>query len=347
MNVFVSEYLCSGACQVGSDDASLLTEGAAMLNCVIADLLAISDCHVTTCVGEQLQSMFPQFTSSGQESRLQISVIQDPETERHYFERACQQADVVWIIAPELDDILYSRTRWALQAGAQVVGPDLSTIQLTADKWRLFQFLNEHSIPTIPTSELADWKPTIPNSLPCVIKHRFGVGGLGMHLIEDMTEHCETLSKIQENRSDFIVQPFISGRMLSTVVHINSRNKELFPLGEQHLCWKPEFQYQGGTIPVRLSQDISLSIQDLIQRVCDLLPGLAGYIGFDIVLPDMNPTQPMVVEINPRLTTSYTGYRQLTQNNLAERIINPDSIFPSIQWELPREIRFQPDGSIT
>ncbi|MCA9021743.1 MAG: ATP-grasp domain-containing protein, partial [Planctomycetaceae bacterium] len=78
--------------------------------------------------------------------------------------------------------------------------------------------------------------------------------------------------------------------------------------------------------------------------VCDLLPGLAGYVGFDILLPDDTPNEPVLVEINPRLTTSYTGYRRLTQDNLAARIIDVQTAFPRIQWKQGESVRFQPDG---
>lgn len=318
-----------------------------MLNSVISDLLAIPDCHVITCVREQLLPLLPVLHRSNRETNLQITLNSSPKMERHYFEKSCKQADVVWIIAPEFDDILYSRTVRALQSGARVIGPDLNTIQLTTDKWRLFEFLNEHSLPTIPTSPLDEVKLTTPVCVPCVVKHRFGAGGLGIHYIEHLPDCHKRLLQIPEDCSDYIMQPFISGRMLSTVVLIKPGRKEIFPLGEQHLCWVPGFRYQGGSIPVDLNEEVKISIQCLLRRVCDLLPGLAGYIGFDLLLPDMTPTEPLIVEINPRLTTSYTGYRQLTQDNLAERIVDSGSTFSLIKWKMGQEVQFQSDGSVT
>lgn len=346
MNVFVSEYLCSGASELSRADASLLTEGAAMLDAVISDLLAIPDCNVMTCVQEQLPTYVSQFKRWDQEQRLQVKRVRDPEEERDYFDQACRHANCVWIIAPEFDQILYSRTERAIRLGARVIGPDSGAIKLTADKWRLFQFLNASSLATIPTSLIESESSTPTCDLPCVIKHRFGAGGLGLSYLTQLADWREKLTQIQKNRSDYIVQPFISGTMLSTVVLITPDRRELFPIGEQQICWSPGFQYQGGSIPAELDVDVIQSVQQLLEHVCDVLPGLAGYVGFDLLLPEVDPTAPLIVEINPRLTTSYTGYRQLTADNLAARIVNLETEYPCIRWEADRNVQFRPDGSI-
>jgi len=117
-------------------------------------------------------------------------------------------------------------------------------------------------------------------------------------------------------------------------------------VGEQKLCWESGFEYQGGLVPADLSNDMLTSIQKLIERVCDVLPGLAGYVGFDILLPDTDPKAPLIVEINPRLTTSYTAYRRLTSDNLAELIVKSENEYPLISWDQEQSVRFHPDGSV-
>lgn len=346
MNVFVSEFLCSGACVVSTADASLLVEGTAMLEAVITDLLAIPDYNVVTCVHENLLADSLAFKQWDQEPRLLIHRVSEPKQEQDCFEQACRQSDIVWVIAPEFDNILNARTERALQSGTHVVGPDLKSIKLTADKWQLFEFLSEHSIPTILTSLLESERLAPDYTLPCVIKHRFGAGGLGLHYLTQLADWQEQFSEIQTNHSDYIVQPFVAGKMLSTAVFQNSHSREIFPIGEQQICWESGFQYQGGLIPSELNVDITKSIQKLVQRVCDVLPGLEGYVGFDILLPDDNPTVPLIVEINPRLTTSYTGYRQLTQDNLAQRIADPETVYPLLKWDELRGVRFHSDGTV-
>ena len=48
-----------------------------------------------------------------------------------------------------------------------------------------------------------------------------------------------------------------------------------------------------------------------------LIPGLTGYVGVDLVLTEDSA---LLIEINPRLTTSYIALRQVTPVNLAKAI---------------------------
>ena len=45
---------------------------------------------------------------------------------------------------------------------------------------------------------------------------------------------------------------------------------------------------------------------DVALRTCRALPGLRGYIGVDVILTE---SEAVVIEVNPRLTTSYLGVR--------------------------------------
>jgi hypothetical protein len=46
---------------------------------------------------------------------------------------------------------------------------------------------------------------------------------------------------------------------------------------------------------------------------------LRGYVGVDLVLAH---DKPYVVDVNPRLTTSYAGLRRVAQFNIAEAMVN-------------------------
>ncbi len=59
--------------------------------------------------------------------------------------------------------------------------------------------------------------------------------------------------------------------------------------------------------------------QHLINQVAKAIPGLWGYIGIDIVQPEHGLA--LIVEINPRLTTSYPGIAQALGINVAEAVI--------------------------
>lgn len=343
LNVFVSEYFCSGGCSLAEVEPSLLTEGLAMLEAALSDLLKIPDIQIQTCVQEGLLTA-AAYQQAERDQRLQVHRVKQSEQEIKLFHEACQRADVVWVIAPEFDDLLVSRTRLALETGVRVVGPDLETIQLTADKWRLFQLLNEAGIPTIETELLTD-DFGFPKHFPCLIKQRFGAGGLGLERFERLEDWQKRIPELQTGSQASVWQPFVTGKTLSVAALVQAGHCELCPIGEQRIGWETGFAYRGGRIPVALERESELAIQELVHRVCCLLPGLAGYVGFDLLMPDRTPHSPLLVEINPRLTTSYTGYRQLTPDNLAERVLRMHAGELLLRWNKKQVVEYQPDGN--
>ena len=70
-------------------------------------------------------------------------------------------------------------------------------------------------------------------------------------------------------------------------------------------------QYVGGRVP--LVSELVDRATELGRRAVAAVPGLRGFVGVDLILG----ADDRVVEINPRLTTSYIGLRHLTRDNLA------------------------------
>ncbi len=137
---------------------------------------------------------------------------------------------------------------------------------------------------------------------------------------------CQTESR------HFIWQPYIVGSAISVaaVISQSRRDVEVFPPAEQHLSDDGRFRYQGGSVP--LQKFNHAVIQTTALAACRLVPGLCGYVGIDLIVPDESPSKPIVVEINPRLTTSYLGYRALAENNLAEWMLIPTRFERGICW---------------
>jgi predicted ATP-grasp superfamily ATP-dependent carboligase len=80
------------------------------------------------------------------------------------------------------------------------------------------------------------------------------------------------------------------------------------------------FTYVGGELP--LPPDVAARTVELTRRAVALYPGLIGYVGVDAVLGTTGgrPTD-AVIEINPRLTTSYVGLRASTRDNLVAQLL--------------------------
>jgi hypothetical protein len=77
----------------------------------------------------------------------------------------------------------------------------------------------------------------------------------------------------------------------------------------------------------------------------DVVPGLLGYVGVDVLLGDDG--QDWVIEINPRLTTSYVGLRALAASNLCEALwrIVRGAADVQVDWRAG-SVAFTADGSV-
>jgi predicted ATP-grasp superfamily ATP-dependent carboligase len=115
---------------------------------------------------------------------------------------------------------------------------------------------------------------------------------------------------------------------------------------EQRLSCDGRFRYLGGRLP--LPDNLDRRARRLAQRASECVEGLHGWFGVDLVLGDAEDgSGDVAIEINPRLTTSYLGLRQLAYFNLAETLlaIARGSPLPSWEWGTDA-IAFEADGRV-
>jgi predicted ATP-grasp superfamily ATP-dependent carboligase len=80
------------------------------------------------------------------------------------------------------------------------------------------------------------------------------------------------------------------------------------------------FKYLTSTLP--LAPDLTRRAERLALRAIDSLHEPRGYLGVDLVLGDgAHGADDYVIEINPRLTTSYVILRTATRENLAQAML--------------------------
>lgn len=165
---------------------------------------------------------------------------------------------------------------------------------------------------------------------PVVLKPRDGAGSSLTFLVRNHDDWKHAAAQFEEQRQsdNCLVQPYLDGLALSVGVNISldGRRIDCLPVGEQQLSNDGRFRYRGGIIPASISITQQRAIHDLVTSACESIPGLAGYIGFDLILTADG--KPVIVEINPRLTTSYIGYRELYSQPLSLRWINAQYQFP-------------------
>jgi predicted ATP-grasp superfamily ATP-dependent carboligase len=155
-----------------------------------------------------------------------------------------------------------------------------------------------------------------------VVKPRFGAGSQNTFLVRNRPEF-DVAAQVFATENPFqqgVLQPYVSGRSLSAMAlfDIQGRLVEWLPVGEQILSDDGRFHYQGGRAPAEGVAQVR--IHELLTAACGALQAepntcLRGPIGFDVI-EAAEAGELFIVDINPRFTTSYVGYRQLARHNL-------------------------------
>jgi tyramine---L-glutamate ligase len=327
MRIFVYEYCCGGGLSGVPTAASLFTEGWAMLAAVLDDFRQLPDTSVSTLLDSRLGLTVPgveaQFVRSGQESVT--------------FRELARAADWSLLIAPEFDDILGERCRWVEESGGRLLGPSSQAVRLTADKLTLGHHLSRAGILTPSCRRLGEEG----TSFPAVCKPRYGAGSQATFLVNSERELASCPRRAAEEgwHGELLIQPFIRGKAASAAFLVGPAGQ--FPLlaAEQHLSEDGRFRYRGGRVP--LGDELGDRAARVARRAVEAVSGLFGYVGVDVVLADDGD---WVIEINPRLTTSYVGLRRLAVSNLAGAMIRvAEGKAVDLTWR-GGEVTFRADG---
>jgi predicted ATP-grasp superfamily ATP-dependent carboligase len=265
----------------------------------------------------------------------------DSAEEKKAFLGLAARADLTMIIAPEFDDTLVERCQWVEEVNGRLLGPSVSSIRMTADKYALGQHLKANGIPT-PDCWLSI--PKVPE-YPLVLKPRFGAGSLETFLIRGPEEW--PAFRGEKAPRDLIVQPFVPGQSASVAVLVGPKLQLALPAASELLSRDGRFHYLGGRIP--LSEDLTSRAQRLAHQAIESIPGLNGYVGVDLVLGSFaDASDDWLIEINPRLTTSYIGLRALAESNLAQALIDVTlgRKVQALKWR-PGQVQFSTDGKVS
>jgi tyramine---L-glutamate ligase len=332
MNVFVYEHVCGGGWPQGDHvPHSLAVEGGAMLCALCEDLARLPQVAVTTMLDSRCRLTMPPGVRA-------TRVMSPGQAYEELFDQALR-ADAVFVIAPELQNTLARQVRDLREAGANLIAPPDGWLEVCSDKRRL----SIPGVPMMPTFPLEQDEPHRISAEFAVLKPSFGAGSQTISVIP--TADLEKLRTPPHTPplEALIVQPYITGTAVSMGAIANSHGElTILPPARQLLSDDGYLRYEGGSVP--WDTPAADAMQQIVRRCFDVLEGLQGYIGFDFVLPEATPDQPLLVEINPRLCTSYLGYRRLTDDNLA-RLMLPRWPKKSITWK-DRRVRFTPDGSL-
>ncbi|MEZ6086509.1 MAG: ATP-grasp domain-containing protein [Pirellulaceae bacterium] len=344
MKVFIAEWMRSGgmaSLSTSESTDSLLSEGSAMHRAVCLDASRCCD-HVLTVIDGPLADPLPK------------NVITFP------FDRHCdpigqwlaiaEACDVAFLIAPETDRILSDVVGAFRAKGLPVLACGEAVIHLTTNKLSFADRMLGEGVPHPRTLYLTKGTQDAIKE-PCLTKPLDGCGS--MNLRRYSSSRDAYAARTTENPSSAIIQPLHHGLDASIACIVREECVDWLPACRQTID-KRTFAYQGGSGP--LGVDLQKRALRLGKAVIEVLRNpndqnanqhaLAGFLGIDILLGETE-SDDVVIEVNPRLTTSFIGLRELMKTNLVARMLGLETAGPLIRKLSVASVEWKPDGRVT
>ncbi|WP_020168226.1 MULTISPECIES: ATP-grasp domain-containing protein [Methylotenera] len=323
--IFVCEFVTAGGFNHLDLPAGLVAEATLMRDALLRDLSTLPY-EISTTIDARLSA--PEYC----DDCLTIDANQDVWD---IWASQVQLADAVWLIAPETDGLLQKLTALAVQKGKLVLGSGADAIQITSEKLATYNLLQQAGIATIPTYTVENWPKTAGRWL---VKPNDGAGCDGIVIFDDADNLTNWLA--QNNKSPrYVIQPYRQGipASISCVMH-QGRAQVLSCNTQMIISEKNGLTYAGSQ--VNGMQHLWHVFELIAQKITETLADLNGYVGIDVLVNELivdtqNENLITVVEINPRLTTSYAVLADAIATNPAELIINtftqPNFVWPALK----------------
>ncbi len=303
MQVFVYEYLSGGGALGDPAADSLMPQGLAMRDALVADLLASGHCDVTAATCAQAGAL------PGGAAEM---VAREGEAPLDFVARVGAQHDAVWVVAPETGGCLADFER--VVGAPRWLGCDARSIAIASSKGATLRHLAAHAVatPLAQTGGAAAW----------VVKPDDGAGSLGTRVHGSLTAAQGDLAARQRRGESAWLEPWIEGQALSLSLLCELGRAELLSVNRQRIRHDDggTLHYEGVEIDVMPPLDPRRpSLAALASRVAAALPGLRGFVGVDIVWPQRGT--PVVIEVNPRLTCAFVGLSRRLGRCLAAEVL--------------------------
>ncbi len=342
MRLFIGEFVCGGGLAATREDeipAGLWREGGAMLDAVIQDALGLE--NVTPVVPVDARWSPPQVYHE----RCELKPLPMTAGWAYHWQRYAADCDAVLAIAPEDGPlrIIYDALS---DAGPYWLGCRAEALDAGINKRILAELLNEAGIrtPGTLTAEEVNAGLALESNRGWVTKPVDGCGSQGIRLLNQWSD---VLSDLRTKSTSYrIVQPKLAGRSASCSVLCGSSDYLALPPMWQTLD-PTNFQYLGGEGP--LEKSLAVRAQTIaLAAVKALGAGAGGYIGVDLLLGEAEDgSDDAVIEVNPRLTTSYVGLRHLVSENLLGMLLKL-SKGESVAYRVnARKLKFDGNGLVT
>ncbi|MHC1590313.1 MAG: ATP-grasp domain-containing protein [Candidatus Hecatellaceae archaeon] len=328
MEVCVYEHVSGGGYAGRELPGWGLAEGYSMLATLLEDFKSLG-CKVSTLLDSRVKA-------EGLKADVIKKVDSSLEAEG-MLEDLVSKADVTMIVAPEHDGVLSKLVRLAEKHSPAVLNCPSTFFKKLPGKAEILEALKAGSVRTPETLVLESPETSAPlkgwTRFPAAVKPSLGAGCLGLSLAPNRSRLEEAVKHAwKASPSKILVQRFVEGLHGSLLLLASSSEAEVLSLNLQILDFTQDgrVKYLGGLTPLPLRES-SAVIAEGLKAAETLISNLKGFIGIDFVLAE---GEPWIIEVNPRITTSYLGLRKTLKDNPARLLLEA-----CLKGRLPRKVR--------
>jgi tyramine---L-glutamate ligase len=337
-SVAVLEWICGGGCidSNSSGMPSILAEGWAMLYSAVTQLDRIG---IDTLVSIDATRISKHQIDQLPKQCQVYSHYDNKEIVPSNWKDIANVADQLLIIAPEFSGILQNAVEQFAAHRHRVCNCQGPFLAASCDKWltaTCFESSNILCPPSLLLPQVStDWldKHRTQDGR-WIIKPRDGAGCSGIEITDEdcLATRMTDNERLATNPSNFLIQPFVSGPSYSRSAIVDPTGKaHWMPLVTQHFSTANEMQYLGGQVltedqgyfrdPVAERSFAVAELDQLLNRaIRSLGDGGLGWIGLDLVY-SVEQDKWLVVEVNPRLTTSFIGLSAVVRESMMEQML--------------------------
>ena len=241
------------------------------------------------------------------ESKKVKTYFTNPEISYTDILKRFKKKSEVIIIAPETNN-LSSKIYSHVSRNHEVLGPNISSLNTFSSKTKMLMKLRRLNLPIVENYKLnLNYKGKI------IFKPDTSAGSENTFV---------TNKNNYEKKKGYLVQKFYNGKKGSFLMLCKNGKSKVICCNEQLLNLKKEKIQQVGCIMGGLEKYRN-EIKILANEISKNFKGLFGIIGVDIV---MENKKWLIIEINPRFTSAYSGlyksYSSLTIKDITDFYVN-------------------------
>ncbi|MCF6203484.1 MAG: ATP-grasp domain-containing protein [Methylococcaceae bacterium] len=329
MKILIFEFITGGGLAQKDISEALFNEGQIMLKALLSDLVSLPHIQLTLlldCRNRELE--IPE--------KINVVWVSNEQNIDQFLLELIEAFDFVWPVAPEMDLELYKVSASVEGKAKRLLNSSSQAVAICSDKLLTAQILKKNGLAVIETYLLDSFLQSIESGA-WVIKPKDGVGCLNSYYISCQNEFDRINTQIAD-KGHFIIQPYITGEPLSLSCLFKNGEAWLICCNRQQVAIKQK-KFELEACEVNISTNKRQLYQQLIEKIAQSITGLWGYVGIDIIQSEFE--MPLILEINPRLTTSFSGINKATGINIGKEVINLVDNKPAIQHTRNKQITIQ------